>query len=96
MALVISPRVREKLQQKTPPVTEPEIMQCFANRAGWYLVDVREEHKTEPPTRWFVAETDYSRKLKVVFIQKDGDIIIKTAYDPNVTELRIYENVHRR
>lgn len=91
MGLVISTKVREKLRNKTPPVAETEIRQCFANRAGTYLTDVREEHRTDPPTRWFVAETDFGRLLKVVFIQNGSDISIKTAYDPNPTEIRIYK-----
>jgi hypothetical protein len=40
---------------------------------------------------WFIAETDYGRKLKVVFMQKpDGCVLIKTAYEANKKELRIY------
>lgn len=90
MGLVISSKVREKLAQKTPPVTEDEIRQCFANRDGRYLIDEREQHTTDPPTRWFIAETDSGRKLKVAFIPRNPDIVIKTAYDPNNVELRIY------
>ena len=90
MGLVLSPHVREKLAQKTPPVTETEIVQCFANRSGAFLIDDRENNKTNPPTQWFIAETDYGRKLKIVFILKDSDVIIKTAYDPNSIEETIY------
>jgi hypothetical protein len=86
MALVLSRRVREKLASKTPPVSEDEILQCFANRSGRYLLDHREQNQTDPPTRWFLAETDYGRVLKVVFIQKDQLVVIKTAYDPNGIE----------
>lgn len=32
----------------------------------------------------------YGRKLKIVFIPKDEDIVIRTAYDPNVVEMQIY------
>ena len=90
MALVISPQVRNKLANKTPPVSKDEILQCFANRAGNFLLDTLADHLTNPVTRWFIAETDYGRKLKVVFIPLDGDIIIKSAFDPNAEELRIY------
>jgi hypothetical protein len=90
MALVLSRRVREKLASKTPPVSEDEILQCFANRSGRYLLDHREQNQTDPPTRWFLAETDYGRVLKVVFIQKDQLVVIKTAYDPNGIERDIY------
>jgi hypothetical protein len=90
MALLLSPGVREKLARKSPPVKEEEIEQCFANRTGRYLLDEREDNRTDPPTRWFIAETNFGRKLKVAFILKGQDVIIKTAYDPNQTELQIY------
>lgn len=70
MSLIISPRVREKLSLKHR-VTEDEIVQCFANRDGRMLRDTREEHATDPPTLWFIAETDFGRLLKVIFIQCD-------------------------
>ncbi len=90
MTLSISLKVRQKLARKTPSVSVPEIEQCFANRTGTYLIDTRESHQSDPPTKWFIAETDYGRKLKICFIQDGSTIIIKTAYDPNQDELRIY------
>ena len=90
MALKISPKVRVKLASKKPPITREEIEQCFVNRTGKYLLDLREEHASDPPTRWFIAETHFGRKLKVAFILDGADIIVRTAYDPNPTELRIY------
>lgn len=89
MAIIISKKTREKLAQKHN-VCEEEVAQCFANRAGRYLQDPREEHASDPPTQWFIAETDFGRKLKIVFILKDGDIHLRTAYPPNIDELRIY------
>ncbi len=93
MALLLSSSVRQKLAGKMPPVSEEEILQCFANRSGRYLLDQREQHRTDPPTRWFLAETDYGRLLKVVFIPKVGDVIIRTAYDPNPAERSIYQRL---
>ncbi len=90
MPLEISNGVRRKLASKEPPVTEAEIVECFANRLSKYLYDVREDNKTNPPTRWFVAETDYGRKLKVVFMSIGDNIVIKTAFEPNPDEIRIY------
>ena len=90
MSLVISQSVQAKLAAKKPPVTQAEIEQCFANRTGIYLLDEREEHASDPPTRWFIAETYYGRKLKVAFIAKGEDTVIRTAYDPNPDEIRIY------
>ena len=91
MAIVISPKIREKLASKHN-VTAEEIAQCFANRTGNFLLDTREDHASDPPTRWFISETDYGRKLKVVFVAKDGDIFIRSAFAPNQTEQSIYNN----
>lgn len=44
-----------------------------------------------PPTRWFISETDYGRKLKIVFMNTDQGVVIRTAYDPNPEEMRIYK-----
>lgn len=84
----ISSDVRQKLASRHR-VTEDEIEQCFASRLKKFLEDQRAEHATTPPTQWFVAETDMGRVLKVVFVF-DGEVEIKTAYDANVEEIRIY------
>jgi len=95
VALKISPKVLAKLAAKTPPVTTEEIEQCFANRTGVYLIDSREEHASDPPTRWFIAETYFGRKLKVVFIPIGKDVHIRSAFDPNQQEIKIYEDYHK-
>lgn len=48
---------------------------------------------TNPLTRWFIAETDFGRKLKIAFMPTDEGIVIKTAYGPNTEELRIYNKI---
>lgn len=93
MAMKISVKVRAKLASKKPPVTDDEISQCFANATGCYLIDTREEHKSDPPTHWFIAETDRGRQLKVVFVERDEDMHIRTAYDPNEVELHLYRKL---
>ncbi len=91
MKLIISSGVKNKLSSKHGGITEEDILQCFANRLGKFLLDTREEHLTDPPSNWFVAETNFGTKLKVVFIQtKDRKIVIKTAYEANAEEIRIY------
>lgn len=41
---------------------------------------------------WFIAETNQWRRLKVVFIKhRNGDIVIKSAYEPDEIEEEIYE-----
>lgn len=99
MNLYISAKVRKKLREKHN-INEDEITQCFSSREKGYLEDTREDHKSDPPTLWFVSETDYGRSLKVVFILKeavdeDGAktkvVNIRTAYEANADEIRIYQ-----
>ena len=89
MRLVISQAVAKKLAEKHR-VSRSELEQCFENRAGGLLLDTREEHLTDPPTVWFLAETDGGRKLKVVYVQRGELVFVKTAYDANADEREIY------
>lgn len=65
---------------------------AFATGRVAFLEDAREEHRTHPPTQWFIAQTDTGRRLKVVFVEDvdAGAIHIKTAYESNATEEKIY------
>ena len=91
MPVTVPPDVGTKLAAKVPPVTLDEIIQCFASRTGKSLLDTRAKNLTSPPTKWFIAETEYGRKLKVCYIVLgNGEVVIKTAYDPNAEEVRIY------
>lgn len=90
--IIVSKRIAEKLAAKSPPVTPREVEQCFENRTGKLLLDTREQHQTDPPTLWFIAETNNRRLLKVVLIIKSDGVHIKSAYDPNEDEKRIYLN----
>lgn len=91
MAIKMSSGVGEKLAKKHA-VKMDEIVQCFVNKEGQakYLRDPRAQHQTNPPTEWFISETDFGRKLKVVFMRQGTDIEIKSAFEPNAQELRIY------
>ena len=89
-SLHISPGVLEKLSEKHK-VTPKEINECFDNQCGIFLVDDRENRRTDPSTLWFVAETNKGRLLIIVFIYQDGQHQIKTAYEPNDVEIEIYE-----
>ncbi len=87
--LLISPRIQAKLRWKHR-VTVDEIRECFFNHEGNCLRDDREEHRTDPPTWWFIAPTDHSRLLKIVFVLKDGNIHIKSAFEPGKKDLNLY------
>ena len=94
--IIIGKNIARKLKEKHN-VAETEVAQCFWNNAGKYLQDNREEHKTSPPTLWFIAQTDAGRVLKVVFLRySPSEYVIKTSYAPNVNEIRIYSIYGRR
>ncbi|MDD5058613.1 MAG: hypothetical protein PHQ60_12150 [Sideroxydans sp.] len=89
-SLITSPTLLQKLTDKHG-VTRREIEQCFENKIGNYLEDDREEHRTDPPTLWFVAPTNCNRLLKVIFVFLDGNIYIKSAYEPSPQVVDMYE-----
>jgi len=96
MNLVISRKIEQKLALKHN-VSRHEIVECFANREGNFLIDDREEHDTDPKTHWFIAETNYGRKLRIYFVPKtnddgDLDIFIKTALEPKQHHIDHYDN----
>ena len=91
MSLIISPKIAAKLSSKDRPVSRHEVVEAFANRSGAYLTDDREAHASDPVTLWFVAETDSGRRLKVMFIARDGNIYLRSAYDATAEVARIYE-----
>ena len=90
--LIISHQIYLKLISKHG-LKEPEreIIEAFSNMTGGTLIDTREEHASDPPTEWFIAETNQGKMLKVCFIAKQGNIYIRTAYQPNSDEIRIYQ-----
>ena len=87
MAIEISDAVLHKLRVKHGGITKDDITECFANRdpSEGMLEDKREDHKTDPPTWWFVGETNNSRRLKIVFMyfKDDKRVQIKTCYEAN-------------
>ena len=94
MEFRISPRVLEKLQTRHQ-VTRNDVLQCFANRHGKFYLDTREDHATDPPTYWFVSETDKGRVLKVVFVRYPEFFAIKSAYEPRDGSDELYEQLCR-
>ena len=90
-SLIISSPILEKLKNKHN-VTRREVEQCFENRIGNFLEDDREEHKTNPATLWFIAPTNCDRLLKVVFVCLDGNIHLKSAFDPGAEAIALYDH----
>ena len=91
MKLIIAQKVRQKFSDKHGGITDNEIRQCFANQSKPPMIDGRAEHLTNPVTRWFIAETDYGRLLKICYMPyPNGDFVIKTAFDPNAVEIAMF------
>lgn len=92
ISIHISDSIERKLKVKHN-VLVSEVHECFANVQRGYLEDTREDHSTNPPTYWFVEETDKARWLFVAFMMIDGVITIKTAFDADEHRKRIYMNL---
>lgn len=91
MKLNITPKVLAKIgQQDHGSLSQRDVEQCFENWNGGTCTDAREEHRTDPPTQWFVSEDNRCRKIKVVFVQVGDDIYIKSAYPATDDVVRIY------
>lgn len=79
--LIISDKIRAKIAQEDHGgVTELEVRECFMNRCGRLCRDDREGHQTDPPTLWFTSETHIGRLLKIVYVEDDENIYLKSAY----------------
>jgi hypothetical protein len=90
MEFKISPRVEAKLREKHD-VSTSEVAECFANRWGKFYTDDREDHRTDPPTYWFVSETDRGRMLKLAFVRYPEHFAITSAYEPKDGSDVLYE-----
>lgn len=95
LKLIVSPAIREKLLCKHS-VKKGEVEECFYNRIGPYLEDDAEDHRTNPPSYWFIAETNRGRRLKVVFVEKDGNVYLKTAFAANRKSESVYTKLSRQ
>ncbi len=92
--LIISPKIQAKISQPDHgALTREEVEQCFLNHDGGYVTDEREEHRTDPPTLWFVGETNRRKPLKVVFVLADGMIYLKSCYPATSEIQRIYRRL---
>ena len=87
----ISPGIEHKLRTKHKVEIE-EVIECFANVTHGFVQDTREEHKTNPPTHWFIEQTDNARLLYIAFIHTDKTTVIKTAFEPSQKRMRAYKS----
>jgi uncharacterized DUF497 family protein len=89
--LKVSTKTLDKLRDKHD-VTVREVEQCFENIDGPLLIDDREDHKSDPPTLWFISRTNKNRLLKVAYIQRGNVVHLRTCYEPNEAEMLIYSS----
>ena len=92
--LIISSDILEKLTSKHD-VTRAEVEESFMNRDGPDLVDIREEHRTDPPTEWFISETDAGRKMKVAFVFNNGNVYLKSAFPADEAAIALYKRLSK-
>lgn len=90
--LIIRDSTKKKLAEKHQ-VSVEEVEQCFYNREGLLSEDTREEHKSDPPTPWFVSKTDRGGKLAVFLIVDDCSVIIKSAFEPSESRVKLYKKL---
>lgn len=92
--LIISPKIRAKIGDPSHgSVTEREVQECFLNRCGRVAEDDREQHRTDPPTRWFVSETHLGKLLKIVYVEDDENVYLKSAYPASKTIQDLFESL---
>ncbi len=93
--LLFAPLIIEKIFCKFPPVTVEEVEEAFFQWDGFWVLDDREDHKSVPPTYWFISETCDGRLLKVVIkpVPNTDFAYLRTAYDADEEEeeILIYE-----
>ena len=66
----------------------------FNHVRNHFLLTKEKTTKLTRPRSGLLSEADFGRLLKVVFIMNaGGDIEIETAYEPNETEMYIYNKV---
>lgn len=95
MTLRYTPHIENKLITKHQ-VTIDEVKQCISNldpEKDHFFEDTAEKHATNPPSFWFISETDMGRKLKVVIIPKDDFFQLKTAFDAKPKHIALYEQL---
>lgn len=95
VSIEISDGVLAKLTERHS-VTRKEVEECFLNHHAKFFRDPREEHGTDPPTHWFIGDTNHCRQLKICFILREKKFQIKTAYAPNKDEIDLWHRLLKR
>lgn len=92
MEFFVTETVARKLKEKHG-VREHEVIECFNNLTTKFAFDTRDANQTNPPSLWFISETNSGRRLKVVFLRYDKTkVVLKTAFEPNDFEEKLYRS----
>ncbi len=93
LRLIIGKAILKKCNDRHQ-VSEAEIREALSRYNGIELEDTREWNKSTPGTKWFLGRTGNGRLLKLVYIpyEDDGVAILRTCYEPNPIEIRIFRN----
>jgi hypothetical protein len=91
MEVFVTAAIARKLKERHN-AREHEVVECFRNLKNKYATDTRPDHQTVPPTLWFIGETNGGQRLKVIFIRySKKEFVVKSAYEPNCDEERLYQ-----
>ena len=91
--LKISSKIEEKLKCKHN-ITVDEVIEAIGNAKGRPIEDTAEDHKTNPPSDWFISQTDKGRTLKIVIIFRNDDVYLKTAFDAKLSHIKLFEELN--
>lgn len=90
--LIIAPGIKDKIAREDHgSVTEREVRECFMAWDGRFCYDMKEEHRTDPPTRWFVCESHIGRLLKIMYVEDEEHVYLKSAYLATGEVKRIFD-----
>lgn len=85
--LFATDKIKKKLKEKHG-LDWSEVLGVWQSFNGTTLEDDREEHRTDPPTQWFVH-----KGIKIVFLEQvavPNVCILKSAFAANEKEKQLY------
>ena len=93
MRLVATDAVKSKLWDERDLSFE-EVLEAWESCSGPWFIDDRARNRSNPPTVWALPCTDLGRLLKLVVIphREKGISVLRTAFEPDEDEVKLYEN----
>lgn len=79
--LIVSTKIADKIARPDHGgLTRKDVEECFLNRTG-QVVDNRPQHSgTLGPTWWFVAPNHAGKVIKVMYVEDDEHVYLRSAY----------------